>query len=87
MRPPNDPVERIIYDALVAAGIPFAMDGDRAGGRCRGLDFVTDAGIFIECKRFHTDRVAEQMKRADNVICIQGMAAARFFAEAIGRKA
>jgi hypothetical protein len=87
MTPPRDPVERLIYDALLASGIPFAMDGHRADGLCRGLDFVTHDGIFIECKQFHTDRVAAQMKRADNVICIQGMAAARFFAEAIARKA
>jgi hypothetical protein len=88
MSRPTDPVEAVIYDALVRSGIPFEMDGGNVGlgGPCRGLDFVTRDGVFIECKRFHSDRIGEQMSRAENIIAIQGMGAARFFAGLLTRQ-
>jgi len=73
-----DPIEQIVETALLRAGLGFTKDGE---GDTRGLDFhVTDFDIFIEVKQFHTDRVAEQMSRVENVIVIQGRRAAEAFA-------
>ena len=75
-----DPMEQIIADALDDVGVAYATDF--GGGNPSGLDFrLTGNGVEIEVKRFHTDRIAEQMSRAENVIAIQGEAAVRFFAD------
>lgn len=77
----SDPVERVIANALDARGIRYVVDGE---GDTKQLDFyVPEWKVYIEVKQFHTDRVAEQMSRADNVIVIQGMQAAFVFAELI----
>lgn len=76
----NDPMEEIIAKALDHAGMAY-LTGD-GGHNPSGLDFrLTENGIEIEVKRFHSDRIAEQMSRADNVIAIQGELAVRFFAD------
>lgn len=78
----EDPMERIIADALDAKGIRYVRDGQ---GDTANLDFYLPADdVHIEVKRFHTDRIAEQMSRAPNVIAVQGEAAVRFFAALIG---
>lgn len=47
-----------------------------------GLDFyLTDEGIYIEVKQFHTDRVNEQLKRDKNIILVQGIRSAEWLAE------
>lgn len=77
----DDPVEAVIVSAFTAAGISFVRERD--GGTLE-LDFhLPDLNVYVECKQFHTDRIAAQMKRAPNVICIQGMEAARAFARMI----
>jgi hypothetical protein len=77
---PDDPVERVVFDALTKAGLPFTM-GDQNAHR---LDFhLTALDVAIEVKQFHTERIAEQMSRHPNVIAIQGIEAARAFAEMI----
>jgi len=82
---PSDPVEHIIFDALLKAGIEFIQDSDECDPQkpiTKGLDFyLIDYGIHIECKRYHTERVNEQIKRSANVIVIQGMESAKFFAD------
>ena len=73
-----DPVESIIATALRARGIPYLTESQPGS---IGLDFLlTDYGVHIECKRFHSPRISEQMSRAPDVIAIQGMAAAELFA-------
>ena len=73
-----DPVELVIATALNAKGIKYQHEA------ANGLDFyLPDADVYIECKRFHSDRIGEQMKRAENVIVIQGMTAAQFFAKTV----
>lgn len=63
-------------DALTARGVSHRNDD--AGS---GLDFVLDGvNVYIECKQFHTPRIAEQTSRVENVIVIQGKAAAEMFA-------
>jgi len=84
MPPANitDPVEIVIANALSSRGIDFIHDSQ---GGTRNLDFyLPDSGVYIECKRFHSDRITEQMVRVDNIIAIQGMAAAEFFLQHFG---
>lgn len=76
-----DPVETIVADGLAAAGIAHRFGHDVANG----LDFyLPDFDVYVEVKRFHSGRIAEQMARAENVIAIQGVAAARLFAKLVG---
>ncbi len=78
----RDPVERIIEQALIDAGIRYATD--QGGGTDSRLDFrLLDYGIEIEVKRFYTARAAEQIARSPDVILVQGERAARFVAAAI----
>jgi len=75
---PTDPVELIVHRALVAAEVPFTTDPRLT----LGLDFklLTEPAIYIECKQFHSPRITEQMSRAKDVIAVQGIEAAHFFA-------
>lgn len=80
MRPPRDPVERVIYDALVEAQVNFIVEKDHDPRSC-DLDFyLPDIDLHIECKRGHSDRTADQIRRSDNIILIVGMDAARHYA-------
>lgn len=76
--PPTDPVEMIVYRALVAAEVPFTNNVRYTSG----LDFMIESEppIYIECKQFNSPRISEQMSRAKDVIAIQGIEAANFFA-------
>ena len=70
-----DPMEEPIRQALDDAGLTYRRNDP--------LDFeLTDPeeAIGIECKRFYSPRIAEQIAHRDNVIVIQGLDAARFFA-------
>ena len=72
-----DPIEKIVADALEAADLVF-------GESPVGLDFyLPDYKLHIEVKQFHSDRIAEQMSRAENVIAIQGREAAEWFANLV----
>jgi transcriptional regulator with XRE-family HTH domain len=78
----NDPMEQIIERALQDAGLRYATD--HGGVNPSRLDFrLLDYDVEIEVKRFHTDRIGEQMKRAPNVIVAQGEAAVRLLADAL----
>lgn len=85
-RPPNHPklAEKIIMDALDERGIKFVFEGQHCGRAAhllqKGLDFyLPDFGIYIEVKDFWSERIAGQMKRDENIICIQGRKAAQVF--------
>lgn len=84
-RPPataHDPMERLIEEALLDAGVPFTREGQP--GHQHALDFyLPDSGVFIEVKRFHTDRVGAQMARVPNVIVAQGKPAVEALAAVI----
>jgi hypothetical protein len=75
----NDPMEKLIADALNDAGISYVTG--EGGHNPSGLDFKLSNGIEIEVKRMHSDRIAEQMSRAENVIAVQGKEAVEFFAK------
>lgn len=75
--PKPDPMEAIITRALTNAGISFVTERD---SRAMGLDFfLPDHNVHIEVKQFHSARISGQMAKAENVIAIQGLAAAIFF--------
>jgi hypothetical protein len=70
-------LEAELTDALDAAQIAFT----RQDTGPTHLDFhLTDYGVYLEVKRFHTARVEEQMQRAPNVIVVQGPQASQFMA-------
>jgi len=75
----RDPMELIVQEALGAAGIPY-ISGDDPRSPAR-LDFyLPGRDVHIEVKRLHTDRIARQMARADNVIVAQGSEAVKLLA-------
>lgn len=78
----TDPMEILIRDALTAAGLKFVTD--EGGANPSGLDFyLPDFDLHIEVKQFHSDRIADQMARADNVIVAQGRKAVEWLAAQI----
>lgn len=80
----TDPIEAIVASALTSAGVAFERDG--ANTSRPPLDFyLPDFDLYIEVKQFHSDRIAGQMAKAENVIAIQGRAAALAFARMINR--
>lgn len=78
---PTDPMERLIFDALVERKIQFTTDF--GGNNPSGLDFRLANGVEIEVKRFHSPRISEQMQRAQNVIVAQGEDACKMLAALI----
>ncbi len=63
-----DPLEKQVEDALNAAGVRFRRDDHESG-----LDFyLPNVDLYVEVKRFHTARIADQMSRRPNVIVLQG---------------
>ena len=80
-KPPDDPIEKIIFEALTDGGVIFTVEGDEAHPDHR-LDFhLTDFDVAIECKWRHSERISDQMSRKRDVIAIQGPKAAYFFAD------
>lgn len=72
-----DPMEHIIAEALEYNLLVYER------GK-RNLDFyLPKPDVYIEVKQFHSDRISEQMSRAENVIAIQGVEAAKFFARCL----
>ena len=67
-----DPMEVIVGGALDALGIKYRK-GDP-------LDYECD-GYAIEVKQFHSERAIRQLSGREDVILIQGKAAARAFAQ------
>ena len=81
----TDPLEEALAQALKQAGIAFVRE--RGGLIPVGLDFyLPDHDLYIEVKRFHSDRIGPQMARAANVIAIQGLDAVRWFCGQLTRK-
>ena len=79
-----DPMEQLISDGLNAGCFKYRTDYN--GRTAHGLDFhLDDFDIAIEAKRFHSDRIADQMARHPNVIAVQGEAAVRFMAQLLAR--
>ncbi len=78
----TDPMEQLIEQALLDAGIAYTTD--RGGGNAARLDFhLTTLDLYIEVKRWHSDRASVQLARAPNVILAQGEPAVRWLASLI----
>lgn len=78
-----DPIEAVVEAALLGAGIAFTRDPRQMKAP---LDFrLLGSEVYIECKQFHTPRIAEQAQRVENVIFIQGRKAAQAFAKLLAR--
>lgn len=72
----TDPVKRIVADALDRVGVVYQTHNSLE------LDFYLPSyEIYIEVKQYHSPRISEQMSRNPNVIAIQGIEAARAFAD------
>lgn len=72
----TDPVEIMIADTLDKKGVRYVHE---TMNKDQGLDFyLPDSDVFIECKRFSSERTAKQIE-GKNVILIQGMKAAKAF--------
>lgn len=79
---PTDPMEAIVAKGLQSAGIRFVTDQE---GNPTHLDFGLENGIQIEVKRYHSERSNDQLKRAPDVILVQGEKAVRWFAEMLAK--
>lgn len=73
----GDPMEEMTERWLIANGVRYRRDDQTP--EATQLDFyLLDFDVYIEVKRFHTDRIAKQMGRAENVIAVQGMKSLQF---------
>ena len=71
----TDPIENDVAVGLHKRGVGYDYPDN-------GLDFyLPDFDVHIECKQFYTDRITDQLQRADNVIVVQGKKAAKFLRE------
>lgn len=76
----NCPLEKAVASALTDCGIRYKGEN----GMSERLDFYLPAsGVFIEVKRMQTDRSNEQLKRAENIILLQGPKAVEMFCRAL----
>ena len=74
----SNPLEQAVADALDLKGIKWLHE-DEKGNEAR-LDFyLPDSGVYIEVKQAYTPRANAQLKRARNVILIQGIEAVELF--------
>lgn len=66
----GDELEKELAECLELAGIRFIHSSE--GGNQR-LDFyLPDFDVFIEVKKFHSERSNDQLSSKDNIILIQG---------------
>jgi hypothetical protein len=78
----GDPMEESVERWLLANNIQFRRGDDM---KTRLDFFLPDFNVYIECKRFHTPRINDQMERAPDIIVIQGTASLRFLDSLISR--
>jgi hypothetical protein len=72
----NDKLEIIVADYLDRKKIFFVHESQNNGS---SLDFyLPDYDVYIEVKRFYSDRALRQLQSRDNVILIQGIQAIKF---------
>lgn len=72
----SDTLEQSIANALNDAYIDFIHESENPH---QGLDFyLPEYDVFLEVKKFHSDRISRQMASRDNVIAVQGVKAVNF---------
>ncbi|MBO9428692.1 hypothetical protein [Sulfitobacter sp. R18_1] len=78
----DDPMEKMLRDGLIAGDFAFTEDGKPGSEVNKALDFhLSEEGVHIEVKQFHSDRISKQMARSDNIIAAQGAVAVKFLAD------
>ena len=71
-------MERLIAEALQDAGEPYLHEVPTGN---RAIDFyLPNRDIYIEVKRFHSDRLDAQMSVCENIIAVQGKPAVQMLA-------
>lgn len=76
-----DDLEETIGNYLTEQGIEFLHESQN---KAQGLDFyIPEYDVYIEVKKFHTDRISKQMASQNNVIVLQGKLAVRLFCKLI----
>lgn len=79
----GDPMEETVERWLTENGINYR----RADAMKTHLDFfLPDFNVYIECKRFHTPRIDDQLSRSTDIIIIQGTASLKFLDSLVSRK-
>jgi hypothetical protein len=74
-------MERLIAEALLEAGEPFFHNVPTGNS---ALDFyLPNRDVYIEVKRFYSDRIDRQISSAENVIVAQGKPAVELLAAAL----
>lgn len=74
----NDELETELAETLESTGIKF--DHELSGSTGRKLDFYLPAyDVYIEVKKFYSDRSEVQLQSQENVILLQGRKAVKFF--------
>ena len=71
----KDPIERVVAAALDSTGLWYQQ------GKSDGeADFILPGlNLEIECKQFYSERAVRQLAGKENIILIQGKAAAAGF--------
>ncbi len=78
MRRYGDATEKAVAGFLQEKDIRFFHESEQTDLH---LDFyLPDFDVYIEVKRFPTNRTARQLSTADNVILVQGVKSVRFLA-------
>jgi len=76
----SDPLEAYVAGGMDRAGIRYFHEKEPEN--TTALDFfLPDDSLYIEVKAMHAERVGKQMEQAQNVIVLQGYAAATWFVE------
>lgn len=72
----TDDLELRVIDVLNRKQVEFIHESK---GNNQRLDFyLPDYDVYIEVKKFHTDRVLDQLNSQNNIILIQGEKSIRF---------
>lgn len=80
----EDPLERVIAEALSKNGVPFTRD-NHSQEKGVSLDFVLPCNVGIEVKRYFCGRTSTVLEKNKNVILVQGQQAAESFSSLINR--
>lgn len=71
----SDHLEKMLHNALIEAGIEAIHESEGAI-----LDFyLPEHDTYIEVKQYHSDRIAKQMAKADNILVLQGKTSVELF--------
>lgn len=77
MRHISDPLEQRVAEVLEKNNFKFIHESENNGS---SLDFhIPLYDVYIEVKKYHSDRISKQLAQKDNVIVLQGKKAVDLF--------